>query len=336
MKVYIVSYELVRQNEAGGVPMRIAKMISYYEKKGIEAKLFDRWSDKISDCDILHVFKVNIDNYALISYAKKLGKKVIVSSVIPQENAGRIKFSLILHRVFKVNNTHSFLRNELLCADRIVAQTNKEAKFIREVYAIPGKNIVVIPNGVEEKLIQIESVEKDIVLNVGRFDTNKNQITMIRAVKDFKHQVYFVGGGVTENDEYYLLCKKEAESNPNIHFTGWLKNGGKEIVDLYARAKVVTLLSHKEIFGNSLIEGGASGANLVATNVLPIEEWGIEDFCISVSPNSINEIRQGIERAYDAPIDGELRKRVIELFSWECIVEKYVELYKEVLAEERE
>ena len=61
------------------------------------------------------------------------------------------------------NNTHSFLRNELLCADRIVAQTNKEAKFIREVYAIPGKNIVVIPNGVEEKLIQIESVELSLI-----------------------------------------------------------------------------------------------------------------------------------------------------------------------------
>lgn len=333
MKVYIDSYNNVMQHDGGGVPMRIQKFLYYFKEIGLDTKLFDKWNDKISDCDVLHEFKANIDSFSEISYAKMLGKKVVLSSVIPQENALRIRVALSLKKIIPFNNTYSYLYEILRMADAVVAQTEKEKAFIVKHYKIDGAKIHVIPNGVNERILESynPNAHKDILLCVGRFDSNKNQLNLIKALRYTDYQCHFVGGEAIDEPGYYKKCQEAAERNPNIHFHGWLKSDSKEFLDLYSRARVVALVSHKEIFGNSLIEGAACGANLLATDVLPIEEWGFSDTCVKVDTSDVNKLREGVNRAFTLPLDSRLHERTKELFAWQNIALRHQKLYAKLL-----
>lgn len=333
MKIYIDSYNNVMQQGGGGVPMRIRKFMHYYTEMGLKANLFNKWEDKLTDCDILHIFKVNIDSFAQITFAKQLGKKVVVSSVIPQENVFRIHLSLIINKLFPINNTYSYQHRILQMADAIVAQTAKEKAFISRHYKIHSEKIHVIPNGVNEHILEAydPAVPKDILLCVGRFDSNKNQLALVNALKGTNYECHFVGGAAIEEPNYFERCKDEASSNSKIYFHGWMKPTDEEYLDLYRRAKVVALISHKEIFGNSLIEGGACGANLLATKELPIEEWGFGNHCVKVNSSDVSSIREGLDKAIEMPISSAIHNRVEQLFSWKNIANRHYELYKALL-----
>lgn len=314
--------------------MRISKLLHHLSFiPTANAKLFDKWNDKIRDYDILHEFKDTIEPYALFAFAKKEGLKIVMSSVIPQERSLSIRTALALNKIIPFSNTYSLLKRNLCMADAIVAQTCKEANFITKYYGILRNKIHVIPNGVNETILNnySENSPRDIVLCVGRFDYNKNQLALIEASKGKKFEVHFVGGPAIDAPSYYEQCKKTARGCDNIVFHGWLKNTDQEYLELYRRAKVVALVSHHEIFGNSLIEGAACGANLLATDVLPIEEWGFNDHCVKVRANDPHSVREGLDLAYNMPVDSYLHDLAENRFSWEKIATSHMALYESLL-----
>lgn len=334
MKVLIDSYNNVMQHEGGGVQMRIRKFLNYYaETPSVDAKFFDKWSDKLHDYDILHEFKDTMEPYALFDYAKEEGLKIVLSSVIAQEKALRIKAALLLNRMIPFNNSYSLMKRNLDHADAIIPQTKKEAAFINKYYGIPIEKMHVIPNGVNEAILETYDPRenKDIVLCVGRFDHNKNQLALIHAALDTKYEVHFVGGKAVDDASYYDECVKTAQGHPNIVFHGWLSSASEEFLSLYKRARVVALVSHHEIFGNSLVEGAACGANLLATDVLPTEEWGFNDHCVKVNVSDENAMRQALKKAYEQPLDSYLHDVATNRFSWQRIAQQHVELYQQLL-----
>lgn len=336
MKVLIDSYNSVMQHEGGGVQMRIGKFLNYYSNNRDvqQAKLFNKWEDKLKDYDILHEFKAHFELFPILSLAKEQGLKTVLSSVVPQEHSRRIQLALIANKVIPFNNTYSLIHSELDIVDAIIAQTNKEATFISQWYKIPRTKIHVIPNGVNESILQGYSSnnKKDIVLCVGRFDHNKNQKALIEAAKDTPYEVHFIGGQAIDDAAYYEECKALAKGNSNIIFHGWLKDSSLEFIELYKRARVVALVSHHEIFGNSLIEGAACGANLLSTDELPTHEWGFGDHCVSVKVSDVHAIRNALEKVYEMPLDSSLHDIVESRFSWQSIANQHIKLYQELLA----
>ncbi len=339
MRILIESYNNVMQNPAGGVSGRIKNYINTLKKSGIEAKLFNKWEDKIIDYDIIHIFKLNTEDYQLVKYAKKLGKKIVISSVVPQEKKLNIILNLLITKFLPIHTGYSFMHESLLLSDVIVTQTKKEALFINKYYKISKEKIKTIPNGANTNLLNGDemlikdklSLNEPYILQVGRFDKNKNQINVIKAMNSTNIPVVFVGGPDPMELEYYEKCKKIA--NKNIYFLGWLNNDDPLLASAYKNAKVVILPSYKEIFGNSLIEGGIVGANLVATKELPIEELGIKEYCYTIDPNNIQQIRDVLTYAYDSPKSNNTQKLFLKLFSWESVVKKYVDIYKQLLYE---
>ena len=334
INVAIDSYNTVYQRGGGGIPMRIAKIQNGLSAEGINVALFDKWNDKLSDFQILHVFKDNIDSFAEIVYAKESGLKIVISSVIPQEGGLKIKLGLALYRLFKINNTYSYLRHVLMLSDAIVAQTKKESVFIQKNYGINGSKIHIIPNGIHESVVNSydPTISKDIVLCVGRFDRNKNQLNLIRALKGINVPVHFVGGPVPDEKDYYEACLKEADNSPYFVFHGWLKQGSDDLINLFQRAKVSVLISHKEIFGNAFVEGAAAGANLVVTKSLPVHEYGFREGYYQVAPTDVNGIKEAILVAYKKDVPKDLRENAIKRYSWESVILKHIKLYETLLS----
>lgn len=333
MNIYIDSYSTIYQRGGGGVPMRIARIQRGLSERSHRSVLFNKWESKLDDADILHVFKANIDSYAEIRYAKDLGVKIVLSAVIPQEMNRRIRFGLLLKRLFKINNTYSFLKEELVSADAIIAQTQKEASFISKYYKIADNRIHIIPNGIDESIIESydPTIVKDIVLCVGRFDQNKNQISLIKAMRGTNIPVHFVGGAVPDEKQYYEKCLEEAKGSDNFIFHGWLQQGSTELLQLFQRAKVCVLVSYNEIFGNAFVEGAAAGANLVVTKSLPIHEYGFPGGYYQVCPRNIDDIRESVIKAYYHDVPNSLREIAINKYSWKSVISKHIELYESLL-----
>ena len=210
MKVYITSYNTAFQNASGGVQVRITNYLKHI-KKLADVKKMDIWEDKIENCDILHVFKANIDSYSLIRLAHDKNKRIVLSSVIPQDKRFNIRYNLLLSRVLRIQTGYQLIKQELVFADVVIAQTEQEKVFISKYYGISPQKIEVVPNGIsidynEECRYALQSkydISKKFLLQVGRFDENKNQLSVIRALKGSGVPVLFIGGPDPMCQDYY-------------------------------------------------------------------------------------------------------------------------------------
>lgn len=338
MKILINSYNVVTQNSSGGVQVRVNNYLKHVSAM-VDIKLFDMWKDKIDDCDILHVFKANIDSYALMVQAKQKNKRIVLSSVIPQEKKAVIKHNLFWSKILRLQTGYLIIKKELDMADCIIAQTEKEKQFIIDNYNIQHNKIEVIPNGIsvnfdEKNRFALEgkcNISKPYLLQVGRFDENKNQISIIKALKGTGIQTLFVGGPDPQSQEYYERCKEEAKGYDNFKFIGWLENGSPELQSAYMNAHAVILPSHKEIFGNSLIEGAAVGARLIGTKSLPLASMGIDKYCLQIDPNDIVNIRDKIMEAMNEKKIEHQADEVHSLFSWDAVAKRHYEIYRRIL-----
>lgn len=339
MKILLDSYSTVAQNKSGGLQVRIFQHYKKLQEKGVDCKLFDKWSDKIEDFDIFHLFKVTKDSYNDIVFAKQKGKKVVVSSVLPIHFHNKIRISLLLSAFFKLNLPYQFIKKILELADVIVAQTYRECDFINRVFGIRRDKMIVIPNAVSSnicnKLSNISfsekyKISKPFVLQVGRFDKNKNQLNVIRALNGINIPVVFIGGEYLNEPDYYRKCKDELSSS--MLMTGWIDHGSELLLSAYKEAKVVVMPSYFETFGNVIVEAGVSGANIACSNTLPINDFTqVSKFWTTFNPYNLESIKKAIIEEYEKPNNILMRDAFITTFSWDSVVEEYIKVYKSLL-----
>ena len=336
MKILIDSYNEINQNKEGGMQTKIASYIEHSRGK-YEVKQFDKWNDRLEDYDILHIFMANPQELSLLKLAKSRGLKTVVSSVIPYGNRFRILASRAICKVFSIHSNWIMVQDILQNADVVIAETIYEKNFINKYYGINSDKIVVIPNGININLSSYvpgyfrknTQIKGKFILQVGRFDSNKNQLNTIRAVKGANLQLVLIGGADKSDPLYLEKCKQEA--GDNVHFLGWVDHDDPLLLAAYMECQTVVLPSYKEILGNAMIEGAACGANVVVTDVLPLDDWNIKDCCYAIKAGSVKDIRQKLLLADKKEHDDILKNKVKNLFSWDKVIERHEEIYSSLL-----
>lgn len=339
MKILFEGYNGISQNKAGGAFIKAKNLKTNIEKEGLVVKYFDKWQDKISDFDILHIFTASSDVYSTVRHAKNINIPIIVSSIVPISRGFTIIYNKILSKIFHLHTVWNLCGDVLFMADVIIAETECEKKYICRYYGINPDKIKVIPNGINAKADTTDKslfykktgISGKYVLQVGRFDTNKNQLSTIRAVKNTDIQLVLIGGPDKAEPSYYEICKKEA--GENVHFLGWVDHEDPLLYSAYSNAHTVILPSHKEIFGNAIWEGALCGANVVVTNSLPIDEWGFGKYCLTINPKSYIDIQQKLKQSLELPKNDVLSNLVKEQFSWSIIADKHIMLYEMLTGE---
>ena len=343
MKILVNSYNTIMQSKAGGAKERFICLFNELRNQGVSIKVFDAFSDDVADYDLLHIFNLDTENVALIRCAKSLGKKVVLSSII--NTTGR--FSLMVYKALSyapIETVYTMYKRALDMSDLIIAETYAEKNHISKYYGIKKDKITVIPNGAvlydKTNDIYVEcdmKIGTPYVLQVGRFDTNKNQLRSIKALKSTGVHFVLVGGPTSVDDLYYKQCIDEAEGNNNIHFLGWLDKSSKLFQSAYANASVLVCPSFYETFGLTIIEGAVNGANLAISNRLPIMEYPEISNCLSFDPSSIVDIREKVLLALSHS-DPVLTARCRDSFTWERVANQhyisYTNLYKNELNKE--
>lgn len=333
MKILIDSYNTVFQNESGGIQVRIKNFVENINDK-FDYTLYNKWRDKIADYDAVHIFKLTLDNYNMIVYCKKKNIPVIISSTIPIEDSIKTRIMIVLGKYLKIRNGYWMMYQSFQYAKYICTQTIQEAMFIKRNYNIRMNKIKTIPNGIninlnkridENLIFKNINLKEKYVLQVGRFDKNKNQLSIIKALKKEKIHVVFIGGP-GESVEYYEKCKKN--SNEYFHFLGWVNHDSDLLLSAYYNAQVVVLPSYKEIFGNAIIEGGALGANLVVTNAINLKEYDLQNLAYVINPHSIKDMKKKIMKAFNKEKNSNIKSIIQKKYIWNEIVEKHRKLYE--------
>lgn len=334
MKILIDSYSTCTQNKSGGVQVRINKIVDLLKKENITVDFFDKFKTNISEYDIIHIFMLNPENYNLIKYAKKLNKKVVISTIIPLINGWKIDFYRLINHL-PIATTYKFLFESLRIADLLIVETEAEKKFIHKHYKITNDKINVIPNGIDytlknnNKIYDYIDKSKKYVLQVGRFDANKNQLNVIKALNDQNIDVIFIGGPQFNNSKYYEQCKKIAKNN--IHFLGWVESESELLTSAYHNAELVIVPSYYETFGLVLLEAISAKKKISFSKTLPIKDYHFVDDEYLFDPKSINDIRNTVLKISELKGINYNYENAIKIFSWDEIVKKHIILYKEIV-----
>lgn len=336
MKVLVQCYDTAFQNMAGGVHSRIERTVSALKSEGIQAEYFDKFRTNVTDYDILHVFKLDVGSLGLMRYAKSKGLKIVLSSIVTLEKPYVVDFYYYVRKI-PIMTTYKLLFQMCEISDAVITETKREAEFMEKHYRVSAEKIKVIPDGVDVnvsdsmKIYDILGKKCDYVLEVARFDENKNQLNVIKALKNSPIEVVFIGGADGINKDYYDKCLREADGAENIQFLGWQDSKSEILQSAYANAKVVIVPSYHETFGLSLVEGIMAGANIVASGTLPILEYDALRGCITCNPSDVRDIRNKVEMAGSKDSDMKMIDEVRKTFSWKTVAESHKQLYERIL-----
>ena len=234
MKVLFHAYNTCCQTESGGVQVRIRKIKSLLEHKGVNVDFFNPYETDLRKYDVLHLFMLRPETASLVQCAKTLGLKIVLSSIV---NIGDRPYHIYineklgrLYRHFGFTTSDNYNYGIVNNCDRIIVETPREKEYIERYYNVAGNLFEVVPNGVEplpkadDVIYSLIGKKCNYVLQVGRVDPNKNLLNTIKAVKGANYDLVIVGGKYSiGSSRYYDKCIKEAQGCANIHFLGWLR-----------------------------------------------------------------------------------------------------------------
>ena len=214
---------------------------------------------------------------------------------------------------------------------------NSKSEMVRVWEDFPEsrqKPYVVVPNAVDSELFNYDSVKissdvekyRDCILCVARIEGRKNQLNLVRAMKDLPWPLVLIGKPAPNHRAYFEQIKQEA--GPNVHILGQVDHN--LLPQFYKAAKLHCLISWMETPGLSSLEAGAMGCNVVVTEKGDARDY-FNDFAYYCEPDSVSSIRDAIISAYENPVDPALRTLILGNYTWEKTAEKTMEGYRNVL-----
>ncbi len=168
--------------------------------------------------------------------------------------------------------------------------------------------------------------ERDFVLCVGRLESRKNQLMLLKALEDSPLTVVFAAGGFSYQPDYEAAIRS-------------FKRRGKTIIlglvdpqmlsSAYAACRMHVLPSWYELPGLVSLEAAARNKNIVVTRTGTTADY-VGDKAFYCLPWDSDSIVSAVTAAYYSPV----REGVVEMaqsYSWARAVEKTEEAYREVV-----
>lgn len=152
----------------------------------------------------------------------------------------------------------------------------------------------------------------DFVLCVGRLESRKNQLMLLKALENETIPLVFITGGVLYQPAYAELCHAFKRQAPTL----FLDRLDREmLLSAYAACRVHALPSWYELPGLVTLEAAALGCRIVASS------WGttrdyVGDAITYCEPDNVTSIQQAIFSAIDTPANPTLAQ-TMRTFTWE-------------------
>ena len=361
----------------GGDSVQMIKTAEFLRKLGVQVDISLELAPRLDDYEIVHLMNITRVKftYAQLTNAKKQKKKVVLSpiywntrevvsaywrSILSLNDFCSMKelwnaclSSLanknLMSQIGELMQNKTLAQTVLSEVDHLLPNSHAELGILRRDFAEVLRNqkgkSSVIPNGVDTGIFWNASPEvftrkygfTDFVLNVGRFSYRKNQLSLIKAMKNTGIDVVFIGESSRSSSSYYGIkdaidklyyqkCRHNADSS--FRFLGAMPHS--EIASAYAACKVFALPSLYETPGLSALEAALSGANIVVTTGGSTREY-FSDFALYCDPYSATSIKEAVLKSYTTPKNSKLREYVLRNFTWDKVAKATLAAYEKVL-----
>jgi len=167
---------------------------------------------------------------------------------------------------------------------------------------------------------------RDFVLCVGRLESRKNQLMLLKALEDSDLTVVLASGGVNYQPEYEKAVREFKRKGKTI-ILGELSV--EMLSSAYAAAKVHVLPSWYELPGLVSLEAAAYGCNVVVTRNGTAPDF-FEDRAFYCEPSDDNSILNAVTAAYYAPVKDGLKESALS-HTWEAVAGRVFAEYQKAV-----
>lgn len=307
-----------------------------------------------SDFDVVHLF--NFATPAITAEfaarASKAGVPVVVTSLyedIPafhsqshlaaqalmeyvQGGQQKHSWTLSLSDITSVPQAKRFPADEIVrCATALLANGSGEAQALlrdfpnaRRIIEVPVGHDLGIKAGPE--LFERTYGFRDFVLCVGRLESRKNQLMLLKALEDSPLTVVLAGGGFSYQPEYEAAIRAFKRKGRTI-ILGRVEE--EMLSSAYAACRVHALPSWYELPGLVSLEAASHGKKIVVTRTGTTADYVADEafYCLPWDPDSI---LSAVMAAYYSPKKDGLEELVSQ-FTWDSAVRGTIKVYEEVL-----
>ena len=192
--------------------------------------------------------------------------------------------------------------------------------------------VVEVPLGHEvgglfgPEMFEREYGVQDFVLCVGRIETRKNQLMLLKALEDSDLTVVLAGGGFSYQPEYEAAVKSFKRKGRTIILD---RVSPEMLSSAYAACRIHVLASWYELPGLVSLEAAAHGKNIVVTRTGTSEDY-LGEKAFYCQPWDSDSIYAAISAAFYAPV----KEGLVEMaknYTWDKAVDKTVSAYEGVV-----
>lgn len=337
---YIAPMSIAAVN--GGLRTQAEFTAKHIKDFGVKPMLLSPWDDLQKEkLNVIHVFGASSENVGIMKQVKALGIPMVLSTVLfSNRSAATIRRVLKMEKFSSklLKGFHSeFGMKADLCkmADLNLPNTPDEARLIEKAFSISPHKIQMIPNGVESRfkdaapdLFVQKYGLKDFVLFAGHAGAKrKNVLKLLEAAPKINAPVVIIGN--IPATEYGLECRKLAKKSGNVLLINTLEHDSKLLASAYAACKVFVLPSQFETPGIAAMEAALAKSNIVITQRGGTKAYfgGLAEY---IDPDSTDSIILGIRKALLKQPTDDLKKHILNYFTWEKVAEQTANQYKKV------
>jgi len=295
----------------------------------------------VANADIIHLMNHwTILNALVYLSARKQKKPYVVCPAGALPLFGRSQKFKYLYNKFIGNNIISNANGHIAIAVNEIGHFQK--------YGVEPDKVSLIPNGINPEDFKSSDVDtfrlkfglsdNPFILFIGRLNAIKGPDLLLNAFKKISeafndYHLVFAGpnGGMLSE----LKNKsEEMEIADRVHFTGYL--GGEEKSSAYRAADLLAIPSRQEAMSIVVLEAGIMGTPVLLTDQCGFDE--IERIGGGkVVPASVKGLQKGLleilkDNGKLKSIGSNLKRHVIDNYTWERIINKYIDLYRRMLS----
>lgn len=311
-----------------GDTVQIKNIKKYLEKIGVNVDISLDLRPDLHGVDLVHCFNIlRVETMAV--QVENIINKQLPLIITPIYWNMMEYLSIYKPDKLKLWKEWQILRTEILnYADLILPNAYKEWNLLKNDFSLE-KPYGILFNGVDTAFYSNHNKRSRYgILSVGRIHSRKNQLALIKALKDTNIPLIFVGD--SNEPAYYNECLSVAEDNPNIRFYNGVDE--KALIPFYKFCKVHVLPSWYDTPGLVNLEAGLAGCNLVTTEKGTAEEY-FQNLAYYCDPADIVDIRNKVLMAYNYPVNRKLSIHILNNFTWPKIVEYLKKIYSALLTQ---
>lgn len=299
---------------------------------GLNAQKLDVWS-RDGDFDILHVWGLDHIHEMSVYFAKKAGKKVVITSLFRDFSTLNIR---IRHLISKYAGAAKIMKRIAAMADSIVVVNDIEADFASKYFNIDADKIYYIPNIVDYRYYEINNKPglfhsfDNFVLCTGNICKRKNQLNLIKACISKSIKLVLMGNPLLGEEEYCREVRRLVGDNPDIMWIEGVKENSSELFEAYEKCAIFALPSVFEQGPISAYEALASNCKVLIAD----RRYAYQEFykhVKRVNPFSVEDIAQGISVIMERPEDFVSPSDIVDACKAKNVALAYQNVYQKML-----